>query len=170
MRTFARCETNGMVDPLRSESVYLETNVFIYAVEGLGETAGLAKKLLGYLRDRPGMAVTSELTLAEVLAPAQRKEAWPVHVKQRVYLDLLVWNRAVTLLPVTRDFLIETAKVRIASRMKLPDAIHLVSATRSNCQFLVSGDGDFRFSTLPTTIKPLRATSDDIERLLRELV
>ena len=88
-----------------------------------------------------------------------------MHMKRRTYLDLLIWNDAVTLLPVSRDILIRTADVRKISRLKLPDAIHLVSAIQSDCKFLVSGDADFK--KLPTGMKLVKPDERGTENLLR---
>jgi hypothetical protein len=58
---------NGMTDATVSRAVYLETNFFIKAVEGTASAA--PKRLIEALRTRPGIAMTSEITLAEALAP-----------------------------------------------------------------------------------------------------
>jgi predicted nucleic acid-binding protein len=87
---------------LLNKRVYVDSNVVIYAVEGVAETAGPAKKLIQFFRAQRGLMLTSEITLAEVLAPSSGRGAWPLHVKRRVYLDLLIWSGAVTLLPVFR--------------------------------------------------------------------
>src|SRR5476649_435131 len=144
MPTYGRCEKSGMTDAPADQAVYLESNFFIKAVEGTAETSASPKRLLEVLRKRPGVAVTSEITFAETLAPPRRADALPLHIKRRAYLDLLLWNGFITLIPVSRDILIETADLRVVARMKLPDAIHLVSAIRSKCRFIVSGDSDFK--------------------------
>lgn len=110
---------------------------------------------------------TSEIALAEVLAPSNRDGAWPLHAKRRVYLDFLVWSGAVNLLPVTRDILIRTADVRRTTKVKLLDAIHLISAIRHECTFLVSSDADFK--DLPPGIKHVKPDKDGIDTLLRVL-
>lgn len=147
--------------------VYVDSNVLIYAVEGVPTTAGPAKKLIEFLRTHRSMMFTSELSLAEVLAPSKGRGAWPLHMKQRVYLDLLIWSDAVTLLPVTRDILIRTADLRRTISLKLPDAIHLMSAIRSECGFIVTGDADFK--KLPSGMKRVRPDEQGIDRLLRVL-
>src|ERR1700744_1896332 len=102
-------ETNGMIESSPS-LIYLDTNFFIKAVEGLDDAAAPAKTLIEALRQqRAGIAATSEITFAEVLAPPKRPDALPLHVKRRVYLDLLLWSGFVALIPVSRDILIETA-------------------------------------------------------------
>jgi predicted nucleic acid-binding protein len=125
-------------------TIYLEANVFIYAVEGTGDVSEEPKRLLAALRKHPGRAVTSELTLAEVLAPTTRPDALAPELKRSAYLDLLVESGFIGLVAVTRTILLETVSLRSAMRMKLADAIHLASAVHAKSQFFVSRDRDFR--------------------------
>jgi hypothetical protein len=53
-------------------SVYLDTNIIIYAVEGYETHAAPIKSLLQGLTEREIIAVTSELTVAEVLVKPKR--------------------------------------------------------------------------------------------------
>lgn len=52
--------------------VYLDTNIIIYAVEGYETHAELIKAVLQALTERQLVAVTSDLTLAEVLIKPKR--------------------------------------------------------------------------------------------------
>ena len=165
-RIFAANEMSGMTDPL-SKRVYVDSNVLIYAVEGVPAAAEPARELIKFLRAQRGLMYTSEIALAEVLAPSKGRGAWPLPTKRRVYLDLLIWGGAVTLLPVTRDILIRTADLRKLTKLKLPDAVHLVSAIRHDCKFLVSGDNDFK--KLPSGMKLIKPDAKGIEGLLQEL-
>lgn len=149
-------------------TIYIDSNVFIYAVEGTGETAAPAKKLLAHIRDRrPGHAVTSELTIAEVLSPSKRADALPLSIKKRLYLDLLIWSGVIRLVPVTRSILIETADLRAANNIKLPDAIHIVTAIHQRCRFIVSADVQFR--RLPAGMRRVAPDEAGIESLLKEI-
>jgi len=137
--------------------VYLDANVFIYAVEGNPDVAGQLRDLFDLFR-RAG--VTSELTLAEVLPKAST-------VQKRVYLDLIVWSRIFDLQPVSRDILIETAEYQKVARMpKLPDAIHVVTAIRARCRMILSADTGLR---LPEGHAAFLPNSANIARLIREL-
>lgn len=148
--------------------IYLDTNFFIKAVEGTKETAAPAKKLIEILRQRPaGVAVTSEITFAEVLAPSRRADALSPAIKRRVYLDLLLWSKFIGLIPVSRSILIETANLRVAAPLKLPDAVHLTSAIQSGCRFFVSTDKDF--SRLPAGMERVNFDEESLSRLIREL-
>jgi len=121
--------------------IYLDANPFIYALEGAPAISAPLKALFETLRGQPGSAVTSELTLAEVLAPSKGRKRTPQ--LKRAYLDLMVWSRFIELQPVSRGILFETVNLRTTratARLKLPDAIHLATAIRSQCRFLMSGD------------------------------
>jgi predicted nucleic acid-binding protein len=167
MKIFVVNETNGMTESSRS-LIYLDTNVFIKAVEGLDDVAGPARTLIRTLRQqRAGMAATSEITFAEVLAPAKRAGALPPHIKRRAYLDLLLWSGFVALVPVSRDILIETAELRAMGTFKLPDAVHLVSAIRVQCRFFVSADRDF--DKMPEGMERVNCDHDELPRLLKVL-
>jgi predicted nucleic acid-binding protein len=151
-----------------SSLIYLDTNVFIRAVEGLDEAAVPAKTLIKALRQqRTGIAATSEITFAEVLAPSKQANSMPLHMKRRAYLDLLLWSGFVALIPVSRNILIETAELRAVGRFKLPDAVHLVSAIQVRCRFFVSGDRDF--DKVPADMERVSCNHDDLPRLLKEL-
>ncbi|HEY3890637.1 MAG TPA: type II toxin-antitoxin system VapC family toxin [Bradyrhizobium sp.] len=148
--------------------IYLDTNVFIRAVEGTDETAARAKRLIQTLRgQRPGVAATGEIAFAEVLASPKRSDALPLHIKRRAYLDLLVWSAVIALIPVSRDILIETAGLSTVARFKLPDAIHLVSAKRRGYRFFVSTDKDF--DKLPQGMERIDPDEHGLSRLIEEL-
>jgi predicted nucleic acid-binding protein len=148
--------------------IYLDTNVFIMAVEGTDEAARPAKRLIQTLRGRQfGVAATSEITFAEVLASRKRPDALQLHVKRRAYLDLLVWSAFIALVPVSRDVLIDTADLGTIARFKLPDAIHLVSAHRQGCRLFVSSDKDFDRS--PYDMERVHPDERGVSQLIEEL-
>jgi predicted nucleic acid-binding protein len=150
------------------EPIYIDSNVFIYAVEGVPQTAEPARNLIRFLRRRTASMCTSEITLAEILAPSRTEGAWPLNKKRPVYLDLLVSSEMVVLLPVSRDILIRTAEVRDMRRLKLPDAIHLATALHHGCKFFVSGDSDFKYP--PPEIEHVRSDQNGIDRLIQKLM
>lgn len=157
-----------MTELPRNGTLYLDANPIAYALEGPEELALALKKLFSVFRSRPGIAVTSELTLAEVLP---RKK-----IPDRHFLDLLIWSKTFELQPITRDILVETANYRrIAgqkrpdgsiSMPKLPDAIHVVTAIQSGCGMFLSSDIRIK---LPNTIRLVAVTTAGIEAIAREL-
>jgi hypothetical protein len=113
--------------------------------------------------------MTSELTLAEVLAKA-RPDA------RRNYFNLIVWSNLFKLQPVTRDILIDTADYRRVSQkprpdgtkatVKLPDAIHVVTAMQSRCSAFLSADIGLK---LPEEITVFEPSEAGIAELLRQI-
>ena len=140
--------------------LYLDANVFIYAIEGSADIADPLRQLFDLLRANRGIGVTSELTLAEVLPRAST-------VQRRSYLNMIVWSRIFDLHPVSRDILIETAEYRKKAGMpKLPDAIHVVTAIRAGCRTVLSADLRLK---LPNGYSVLPPVAANLSRLIQEL-
>jgi predicted nucleic acid-binding protein len=158
-----------MTDEAAAPIVYVDANPFIYYIDAEESVASRVRPFFDFLAKRPGVATTSELTLAEVLAKA-RPEA------RRNYFNLIVWSRLFELKPVTRDILIDTADYRRVSRktspdgrkvnVKLPDAIHVVTASRSRCRLFLSADQGLQ---IPADITILRPDQNGFTRLTREV-
>ena len=158
-----------MTDDTKNPIIYIDANPFIYLIDGEEEAAGRVRPFFALLTERPGLATTSELTLAEVLAKA-RPDA------RRSYLSLIIWSRFFLLQPVTRDILIDTADYRRVSRRtqpdgrtttaKLPDAIHVVTAARSRCRMFLSADDGL---TVPVGMAILRPDEAGLVELAREI-
>ena len=131
---------------------YVDTNVFIQAFESQLGIAEPARALLRRLQEHPGAAITSELTLAELLAPVKAAGALTLAEKTTLY-DAVLDSGFIALVPVTRSLLIATAALRLSFPQKLPDAIHVVTAVDAGCRYLVSSDRDTK--RLPPSISRL---------------
>lgn len=127
-----------MVAPLSKPRVYLDTNVFIAAYETRTARSDHAWWILDAIEASEFLAVTSELTLAEVLVrPLQDGDE---ELAAR-YHDIVTSNDGFDVAPVDRKVLIEAAMLRSFSRsLKLPDAIHMATARICSCDFIVSDD------------------------------
>ena len=147
-----------MADQARAPILYIDANPFIYAVEGDDAIAAPIKELFEFLKRRPAMGVTSELTLAEVLP----KVAFPRHKRQ--HLDLIIWSGIFQLQPVTRSILLETVRYRhfmttrrsnrAKAMPKLPDAIHVVTAIQTKCKYFLSSDSGIKLPAHLQLVKP----------------
>jgi predicted nucleic acid-binding protein len=146
-----------MAEETLPPTVYVDANPFIYFIDGEEAVANRLRPFFELLRQKPGTAMTSELTLAEVLAKA-RPDA------RRSYLNLIVWSKLFELQPITRDILIDTAEYRQVSQttrpdgtkvtVKLPDAIHVVTAVRSRCRMFLSADTGLKLPVEMTVLEP----------------
>ena len=117
--------------------VYLDTNLFIYALEGFPEYADRISELFAAVDRGVLSAVTSELTLAESLVkPFMDND---LH-RQTLYREIIQHSEILTVAPVSRDILIEAARLRSVSSLRLPDAIHLATALAAGCTSFISND------------------------------
>jgi predicted nucleic acid-binding protein len=149
-----------MIESDHVSDIYVDSNVFIYAVEGHPEIADPLEELLDLFRTKPGFAVTSELTLAEVLARADV-------VRRRDYIDLIVESGVFRLCSISRDILVETAQYRRTMGMpKLLDSIHVVTAIHSGCRTILSADLRLK---VPDGISLVDADSRSLSGLIRGL-
>jgi predicted nucleic acid-binding protein len=149
-----------MTDSDAVPRLYLDANVFIYAIEGSADVANPLRQLFDLFRAGRGIGVTSELTLAEVLPKASG-------VQRQNYLNMIVWSRIFDLRPVSRDILIETAEYREHAGMpKLPDAIHVVTAIRAGCRTILSADLRLK---LPEGYSVLSPAAESLTRVIRDL-
>ena len=114
--------------------LYLDTNVIIRFIES--EDEGLL-----FLFEQAAIGrvelLTSEFTLAEVLVMPYRTNDTEL---RSVYEDFLASDEFLTVVPVTRPVLKESAAVRAALGAKGPDAIHVATAVLSGCKVFVSSD------------------------------
>ena len=150
--------------------VHLDSNAFIAAFETRGENADALRSLFSGAMRNVIRRVTSELTLAEVLAkPARLDDTELVDA----YLTLIVSSGLIELHAVTGEILIETARYRAdhdqigapaADRRNfLPDAVHVVTATRAGCSAFVSSD---KRIPLPAGMRRVAPTAEGIGALL----
>lgn len=130
----------GRLSDLKGKKVYLDANIFIYFLEGLPPFKEVVKKIFQAIENSEVHAVTSELSLAEVLVkPFSDKNDFLV----REYGELLVSKTSFDVLPIRRNILIEAAKIRSKNGYKLPDAIHMTTALTEKCVFFLTNDKRF---------------------------
>jgi len=130
--------------------VYLDANIFIYALEGYSEFQSRLTTLFEAIDRHDLEAVTSELTLAEVLVKPFRDG----NVKwQKTYQQILQHSSAVNVIPVSRKILVDAAQIRARHSIKLPDAIHVTTAQQLQCENFLTNDSHFKaVSDLPVVL------------------
>jgi predicted nucleic acid-binding protein len=118
--------------------VYLDSNVFITAMETPGAHADHAWWIIQAVEDGKIAAVTSEITIAEVLVkPIQMGDRGFVEA----YQEMIAPSPNLAVVAVRRDILVGAAQLRAQrSSIRLPDAIHIATALASSCACMVSDD------------------------------
>ncbi len=130
----------GSLNALIGDRVYLDANIFIYALEDFSPVGAKLRSLFARFDRGELQAVTSELTLAEVLVKPLRDGNTTA---SESYRRILQTSAALEVVPVGRDILLAAAALRAASTMKLPDAIHAATATSARCTTLLTNDRGF---------------------------
>ena len=146
-----------MTEPRR---VYLDSNVFIAAMENPGAHSDHAWWILNAVEELKIAGVTSEITLAEILVK-------PMELGDRelaaAYEQILAAGPNFEVLQVRRDILIEAARIRgRRSSIRLPDAIHVATAVACACSHFISDDQRLHSVDGLKTLRINPFTVDDI--------
>lgn len=126
--------------------IYLDTNIFIYLVEGHPGKSECLTQLNQKFEEGLLIPVSSTLTLAEcVVKPL--KEANKILEQQ--YLSVFAnWGK-LEILSISDSLLMEAVRIRAKFGLGLLDAIHAASAVAAGCQTILSSDRMFqRFKDL----------------------
>ena len=127
----------GIIDKIAGRRTYLDVNVFIYALEAHPGYLRLVTEIFQAIDHGQISAVTSELSLAEALVkPCIDKR----DDLQAVYKSTIAPAPCLDVPPVSREILIESARVRAQSNLRLPDAVHMATARLSGCQVFLTND------------------------------
>jgi predicted nucleic acid-binding protein len=144
----------ALVDGFTGDRIYFDANVFIYAVEGFRPYEKLLRELFDAVSDRAIHAVTSELTLAEVLVVPFRKNRNDIVA---TYERMLMPRPSLEIAPVTRSILRTSAEQRASLGGRLPDAIHAATALDRSCDFFFTADKELK---VPQSVR--RMTLDEL--------
>lgn len=140
------------LESFTGDDVYLDSNIFIYAVEGFERYAELCKAILKAVEEMKIHAVTSELTLTEVLVgPFKAKD----RELSKLNEDLLDTQDDLEMARVSRPILVKAAELRADLGLKSPDAIHVATALVHNSEFFFTADMSLRVP------KPLKIVTLD---------
>jgi predicted nucleic acid-binding protein len=126
--------------------VYLDTNIFIYAVEGFELFMPRISQLFEMIDTKVVFATTSELTLAECLVMPYRKNRLDIAA---VYEDILKGSDTLRVKAINRDILTAAAMIRAKGQaMKLPDAIHMATAASAKCDLFLTNDKNIKSKSI----------------------
>lgn len=150
--------TSKLNDILQHDCIALDTNVFIYALEG-NRFFPAASELFRRLSRIHPKVVTSVLTLLEITVPLFR-----LHQEQRLpdYIDFVRGQGRIIIVDIDTSVSLLAAKLRAEHRLKTPDAIQLSAALSQDAMVFVTADRDYGIRTIDSmtieVIAPVRAT------------
>ena len=128
----------------RHATIGLDSNLFIYLIEGVLPWAGQVAELLADVETAGASAVMSAMGLTEILTgPARDGDFDRVERNQD---DIRAIPR-LTIVPLDSDVAVDAAVIRGARGMTLPDAVHLASARAAGATAFVTNDRRMRGSS-----------------------
>jgi predicted nucleic acid-binding protein len=131
----------GLLSALHGDRIYLDVNIWIYALEGYPAFVQELIQLFQAVDQGIITAITSELSLAEALVkPLQTQNI----AQQEIYKQAIASRQNVSVIPVQREILIKAAQLRATTKLKLPDAIHFATALQTTFQTFVTNDRGFQ--------------------------
>ena len=116
--------------------IFLDTNFFIYLIEGTGSRAARSRYLLDAFSLRRDEILTSVMTLGELLVLPMRLGD---HALVQRYRQILR-GPGVTVLPFLENAAEAFAGVRRDKSIKPPDAIQLAIAAMAGCDLFLTND------------------------------
>lgn len=130
----------GSLEIPNTGPVYLDASAFIYSVERFEPYRALIEPVWQQAQAGQFTVVSSELVMSEVLVRPLRESN---RLAESLFRALLGSNE-VLLIAATRSLWEETARLRAATRLRTPDALHAATARFAECTLFVTNDTDFR--------------------------
>ncbi|MCL5885196.1 MAG: PIN domain-containing protein [Deltaproteobacteria bacterium] len=121
----------------RQKVVALDTNIFIHHFEENPVYIAFTGKLFDWIESGRVRAVTSTLTLHEILSGA-RKGGRPALVQ--AYRDLLLSFPNLEFMPFTVELTDLSSDLRARYGLRTPDAIQIATAIRGGAESFISND------------------------------
>lgn len=131
----------GLLDSLIGDRIYLDSNIWIYSSQGTPAYKQALSSMFAAVDAGTLSVVTSELSLAEILVRPIREGNT---LEQQTYIKAITNTKNSIAVPVERTILIQAAKLRSRTKLKLPDAIHAATAMSSQCTTFLTNDKQFR--------------------------
>lgn len=111
--------------PLERERIGLDTNVFIYFLEDHPRYGSWCASLFGQIEQGRNPAVTSTITLLELLVQPYRDQK--EELAQKIFALVSTYPK-LDWVPVTMNLADRAAELRARYRLSTPDAIQLATA------------------------------------------
>ncbi len=127
----------ALLDEVGAGPIAIDTAPFIYLIEEHETYLPVVEPVFSAIDDGRIAAVSSALTLLEVLVVPLRAADMAL---ARRYEELLGHSRGLELVEVSRAVLRDAAALRAATGMRTPDAIQIATALQRGCTSFVTND------------------------------
>ena len=123
-----------------SGPIYLDANGFIYSVERIEPYRTWLEPMWRQAQAGQFTIASSDLVVLETITKPLREGDTVIEMLFRSLFDA----HEVTLIPTSRPLWEEAARLRAATGLKTPDALHAAAALQAQCTLFITNDDDFR--------------------------
>jgi predicted nucleic acid-binding protein len=127
----------GLLSDLGQGPVALDSSIFIYFIEEHPRFLPVVKPVFSSVAAHDLTAVTSSITLLEVLVHPLRANQPELAAE---YEQILTRSSGITLIPLDLALLHRAAHLRASCGLKTPDALQLAAALQSRCSVFLTAD------------------------------
>ena len=131
----------GLLTSVHGRLVYVDAAPFIYFMEKNLAYEEPLDAFFTMLSRGEVQAITSAMTLAEVLVKPYRHKLWTLAQKYELIFE---GTPELTLVSVDSEVGRLAAELRAAYTLLTPDAIHMATAVVHGAEFFLTNDNDFR--------------------------
>ncbi|MGO8759126.1 MAG: type II toxin-antitoxin system VapC family toxin [Terracidiphilus sp.] len=125
--------------------IFLDTNFFIYLIEGASPQSVRARTLLRAFSERKDELLTSVMSLGEVLmTPLRNGDLALAQRYRRIFR-----GPGIAMLPFAEQAAEAFARIRIRGSIRPPDAIQLATAGTAGCDLFLTNDDRLLGITVP---------------------
>jgi predicted nucleic acid-binding protein len=129
--------------------LYVETAPLIYYVEEHPTYIERMEAIVRFIEDTPIEAVSSVISLTEVLSQPIKKGRNDL---EQAYLNILSSGARFRLLPVSQAIAESAARLRAQHNLRTPDALHVATALDSACDAFLTNDNGLKRVTEITVL------------------
>jgi len=130
-----------VLQAMRGQRVYVDTNVFIYFLEGNPQFFAAAEPVLRAISNKEIIGFTGEIAVAETMVGPYRKMDTRLITTTRNFFRS---SNFLTILPHDSEIFDHAARLRAEDRLRFIDAIHVATATSAACKFFITNDKAIR--------------------------
>jgi predicted nucleic acid-binding protein len=135
------------------ETIAIDTNIFIYALEDKGRLGDSARGIFRLIKREKPNVFTSVITIEEVLVGVY-KEGLEEEIVS--YLEFISGGGLITIVEVSKQVAMLSARIRAHYKIQTPDAIQLATGILSGASQFITADRRLPKKVDDITIKVIK--------------
>ncbi len=121
-----------------TDSIFLDTNIFIYALEDEGRLGELSRGIFALIQKQSPRVYTSVITIHETLTGVYKAKQ---EDKILEYLEFIAGGGLIRVMEITRQIAMIAARIRAEfTSISSPDALQTAAAIDARCKLFITAD------------------------------